>query len=303
MVLLNQCFLVKNTNGEPVPGALVMGKYKTGTFSWNEQYCRTNNSGICCLNMEDNVSCKAWIEEPPAGYAYLEEEQDFVASSSVMREFVLLFESEFKIDQEFAAQDDRNIRLVGACISVGDKTCCTAGKYVGSCHINLQAVNEYIADVTKCPEGYEYIGMSKIFTPSLTKVVMFTFKKIEEDCPAYSLLNGETTCMERDLWKCENGEMVKIEENSVDCIEEVPNGRKAACPIACVCMGTPLIDQLGPIREFRDEVLKRSHAGLAFVSLYYGRLSPHLSPLLEKSETLRRVGRTLVKGILWVLRK
>jgi len=122
-------------------------------------------------------------------------------------------------------------------------------------------------------------------------------------CPAYELLDSETTCMESDLWKCENGEMVKIEENSAECIEEVPNGKKAVCPIACVCMGTPLIDQLGPIREFRDEVLKISRAGLIFVSLYYGRLSPYLSPLLEKSETLRRVGRTLVKGILWVLRK
>jgi len=68
-------------------------------------------------------------------------------------------------------------------------------------------------------------------------------------------------------------------------------------------MGTPLIDQLGPIREFRDEVLKMSRAGLLFVSLYYDRLSPHLSPLLEKSETLRRVGRILVKGLLWRMKK
>jgi len=121
-------------------------------------------------------------------------------------------------------------------------------------------------------------------------------------CPAYELLEGETMCQERDLWQCENGEMIKIEENSPECKEAEP-GKKAACPIACVCMGTPLIDQLGPIREFRDEVLKRSRAGLIFVSLYYGKMSPHLSPLLEKSETLRRVGRMLVRGLLWTFRK
>jgi hypothetical protein len=120
-------------------------------------------------------------------------------------------------------------------------------------------------------------------------------------CHAYDLLEGETICMEMDLWKCENGEMVKIEENSPECKEVKPKG--PVCPIACVCMGTPLIDQLGPIREFRDEVLKRSRAGLTFVSLYYGKLSPHLSPLLEKSETLRRAGRILVRGILWRLKK
>jgi len=126
-------------------------------------------------------------------------------------------------------------------------------------------------------------------------------EELIKDCPAYGLLDGDIICMERDLWKCENGEMIKIEENSPECKEAEPNG--PACPIACVCMGTPLIDQLGPIREFRDEVLKRSRAGLIFVSLYYGKLSPHLSPLLEKSETLRRVGRILVKGLLWAFRK
>ena len=138
------------------------------------------------------------------------------------------------------------------------------------------------------------VDTASIVIPSKTEVL--------KDCPTYELLNGETICMERDLWKCENGEMVKIEENSPEC-KEVEPGNGPACPIACVCMGTPLIDQLGPIREFRDEVLKRSRAGLIFVSLYYGKLSPHLSPLLEKSETLRRVGRTLVRGVLRRLKK
>ena len=107
--------------------------------------------------------------------------------------------------------------------------------------------------------------------------------------------------------KFEGSEGYKSSETSllgVSIVEsEKPPGNGPACPIACVCMGTPLIDQLGPIREFRDEVLKRSRAGLIFVSLYYGKLSPHLSPLLEKSEMLRRVGRILVRGILWIVRK
>ena len=136
---------------------------------------------------------------------------------------------------------------------------------------------------------------------AMTLVHIRRYIEVVKDCPAYNLLSGEVICMEMDLWKCENGEMVKIEENSPECKEVKPKG--PVCPIACVCMGTPLIDQLGPIREFRDEVLKMSRAGLTFVSLYYGKLSPHLSPLLEKSETLRRVGRILVRGLLRMMRK
>lgn len=58
------------------------------------------------------------------------------------------------------------------------------------------------------------------------------------------------------------------------------------CPIMCVCMGTPLVDALGPIRQFRDKVLAKCKTGRKIVSLYY-QLAPIFSPIILK---MRRKG-------------
>jgi len=74
--------------------------------------------------------------------------------------------------------------------------------------------------------------------------------------------------------------------------------KKTACPIACVCNGTPLIDQLGPIREFRDVILKKSMVGRKFVSFYYGWLGRNMVVILNRSIILKKIGRLVVKSIL-----
>lgn len=211
------------------------------------------------------------------------------------------------METTFYVLDEYNQPIMGAIVKVLEKvsgviTELTTSE-LGKAAIETKHGGRYIAEVIMIPEGYKCSFCHEGFN-AYVKEIVFTVSGGSPpvtDCPAYDLLEGEVICMERDLWKCENGEMVKIEENSPECKEVEPKG--PACPIACVYMGTPLIDQLGPIQEFRDEVLKMSRAGLIFVSLYYGKLSPHLSPLLEKSETLRRVGRILVRGLLWRLRK
>lgn len=54
------------------------------------------------------------------------------------------------------------------------------------------------------------------------------------------------------------------------------------CPIMCIAMGTPLVDALGPIREFRDRILRRSKVGRWFISFYYNRITLTVSPVILK---------------------
>ena len=110
---------------------------------------------------------------------------------------------------------------------------------------------------------------------------------------------GETKCIGYNLYECKTGKWELKEVNSRSCGYTPP----LPCPIACVCMGTPLIDNLGPIREFRDKTLKFTRAGKKFVDVYYDQLTPFLSPVLMKSLSLRKAGREVVKGILYFLKK
>ena len=109
--------------------------------------------------------------------------------------------------------------------------------------------------------------------------------------------HGEEKCVSGDKYVCSNG-ILSVSERDPDC-----NGNGKACPIACVCMGTPLIDALGPIREFRDFVLKRGKLGRCFVSFYYSQVGPFLSLALVRSKTLRKGGRWVVRRILRRLEK
>ena len=115
-------------------------------------------------------------------------------------------------------------------------------------------------------------------------------------CPC---IEYSTVCNGFNLMECINGEWVLKESNSKECgYTGNGNGIPISCPIACVCNGTPLIDQLGPIREFRDKYLSKW-----FIDIYYGWLGKNIVRILKKSECLKKIGRVIVKGMLWRLKK
>jgi len=111
----------------------------------------------------------------------------------------------------------------------------------------------------------------------------------EQECP-YICTEGAKSCKVYDLYECIGGKFVLIERNSPEC-GYTPKPALPPCPIMCVCMGTPLVDCLEPLRVFRDKVLKKTKLGSSFVSFYYDRLTPFLSPIILK---IRRM--SLKKG-------
>jgi len=74
------------------------------------------------------------------------------------------------------------------------------------------------------------------------------------------------------------------------------------CPIAVIADGTELTDNLGPIREFRDKVLNK-YGFKWFVNMYYGFITEKMSPFLYRHQTLRRIGRIVLRGLLWFLQR
>ena len=146
-----------------------------------------------------------------------------------------------------------------------------AGDYFGSnqrilyAHINeLDVVSEpYVITVTECEEGTEEIT-----------------EFCEDD-------TKKKWCV------CENGEWVYYERTCP--AEEEVEEAKIQCPIACVCMGTNLIDELGPLREFRDGILKRTSMGRKLIGFYYGNLNKYLTPILNKHNVLKRIGRNVIR--------
>lgn len=57
------------------------------------------------------------------------------------------------------------------------------------------------------------------------------------------------------------------------------------------------------LRRFRDEYLRRSSAGRAFIRWYYGKAGPYMADVVEAHELLRRVTLAILKGFIKVLRK
>lgn len=89
---------------------------------------------------------------------------------------------------------------------------------------------------------------------------------------------GKRDCRDYDLYECVSGEWELIEHNSTECGYIPPT----PCPIMCICYGTPLVDALGPLRVFRDKVLRRFGLGKWFISFYYNQLTPLISPVILK---------------------
>lgn len=73
---------------------------------------------------------------------------------------------------------------------------------------------------------------------------------------------------------------------------------KAECFIATAAYGTPLVEEIEVLRQFRDEYLVTNPAGRLLVSLYYTS-SPPLAHLISKHDSLKAVTRMALEPIIW----
>jgi len=71
------------------------------------------------------------------------------------------------------------------------------------------------------------------------------------------------------------------------------------CFIATAAYGTPMIDQIQVLRDFRDGYLMKNPAGRWFVSTYY-RYSPPLARFIAHHDSLRALFRFLLTPIIWL---
>lgn len=72
------------------------------------------------------------------------------------------------------------------------------------------------------------------------------------------------------------------------------------CFIATAAYGTPLAEELGVLREFRDEVLLESAWGTAFVDVYY-RVSPAAADWVARRTVVRLIVRMWIGAVILVL--
>jgi len=63
-----------------------------------------------------------------------------------------------------------------------------------------------------------------------------------------------------------------------------------ACFIATAAYGTPMAEEVGILRQFRDELLLNNPAGKALVAAYY-KLSPPIAEFISEHQVLRTVVR------------
>jgi hypothetical protein len=71
------------------------------------------------------------------------------------------------------------------------------------------------------------------------------------------------------------------------------------CFIASAAYGTPMIDQIQVLRDFRDGYLMTNPAGRWFVSTYY-RHSPPLARFIARHDSLRALVRAGLTPIIWL---
>jgi hypothetical protein len=71
------------------------------------------------------------------------------------------------------------------------------------------------------------------------------------------------------------------------------------CFIATAAYGTPMIDQIQVLRDFRDGYLMTNPAGRWFVSTYY-RYSPPLARFIARHDSLRALVRAGLTPIIWL---
>jgi hypothetical protein len=71
------------------------------------------------------------------------------------------------------------------------------------------------------------------------------------------------------------------------------------CFIASAAYGTPMIDQIQVLRDFRDGYLMTNPAGRWFVSTYY-RHSPPLARFIARHDSLRALVRAALTPVIWL---
>ncbi len=72
------------------------------------------------------------------------------------------------------------------------------------------------------------------------------------------------------------------------------------CFVATAAYGTPMADEIGVLRRFRDRHLRSNAIGEALVETYYG-VGPSIAGWVGESETRRDAVRTLLAPIVWLL--
>ena len=159
---------------------------------------------------------------------------------------------------------------------------CVSGKWVEgsqacpSCIEGEQKVIEY------CPDG--------VTRKQWWECIEGEWKWKSQKCPP---VEGDRKCINFDLYEYQSGEWVLIKKNAfAECLP---------CPFAVIAQGTDLVDFLGPLRAFRDNVLKQSYVGRKFVKFYYGKLTPFLSPILLRHVRLKRLIRPFVRILVWLI--
>jgi len=69
-----------------------------------------------------------------------------------------------------------------------------------------------------------------------------------------------------------------------------PTPQGSSCPFGSVLYGTPFAPQVGTVRRWRDETLRKSALGRAFIRAYY-RCSPTAARLIERHRGLKVLAR------------
>ena len=78
------------------------------------------------------------------------------------------------------------------------------------------------------------------------------------------------------------------------------DGGSVDCFIATAVFGTPLADEVGVFREFRDRYLTKSEIGVRFINLYYS-LSPPVADLIRSNPFLKTLVRFHLKLLVKLL--
>jgi predicted Zn finger-like uncharacterized protein len=79
--------------------------------------------------------------------------------------------------------------------------------------------------------------------------------------------------------------------------DRIQQGRRRRCFIATAAYGSPLADEVGTLRRYRDEVLERSPAGRCLTRAYY-LLSPPLAALVAAHPAARALVRRLLAPLV-----